>query len=233
MIWIVSLLLSFTLGTSQTLPATGRTLVAEGDYVAQTKTGDKPLSHWQLWHLSDGGYEVVDTNVKNASSVQIFRFDSHFLPIGYIRKLGPVSKTQNSNVATLPGWTISCQYESKELSCDDQSSDGRKSTTSIAAEAPYVVTGEFYDLDFAWFMTGIVHLASRNGTKDGVVNAYALTDGAKAGDIGLEPDSPIRSCLPAKRQQKSWAKRRSSRNTNGNRMTFPCCGLLHRAWSLA
>ncbi|HSY91068.1 MAG TPA: hypothetical protein VK812_06820 [Candidatus Binatus sp.] len=172
--------------------AKDRTLVAEGDYIARTKTGDNPLSHWQLWHLSNGGYEVVDTSIKNASSVQIFRFDSQFFPIGYIKKLGPISKPQASNVATLPGWTISCRYESKKLSCDAESSEGRKSTTSIAAEDPYVVTGEFYDLDFTWFMTGVVRLALRNGAKDGVVNTYALTDGAKAGDIGLEPDDPMK-----------------------------------------
>ena len=172
--------------------AKDRTLVAEGDYVASTKTGEKPLSHWQLWHLRNGGYEVVDASVKNASSVQIFRFDSQFLPIGYVKKLGPISKPKASNVATIPRRTISCRYESRELSCDAESSEGRKSTTSIAAEAPYVVTGEFYYLDFAWFMTGVVRLASRNGTKDGVVNTYALTDGAKAGDVGLESDSPIK-----------------------------------------
>lgn len=172
--------------------AKDRTLVAEGDYVAWTKTGDKPLSHWQLWHLSNGGYEVVDTSIKNASSVQIFRFDSRFLPIGYCKKSGPTPKRQASNVATTPGWTISCQYESRKLSCDAESSEGLKSTTSIAADAPYVVGGEFYDLDFSWFMTGVVRLSSRNGTKAGVVNVYALTDGAKAGDIGLEADRPIK-----------------------------------------
>jgi hypothetical protein len=170
--------------------AKDRTLVAEGDYIARTKTGDKPLSHWQLWHLSNGGYEVVDTSIKNASSVQIFRFDSQFLPIGYSKKLGRISKSQTPGVAT-----ISCQYESKKLSCDAESSEGLKSTTSLAADAPYVVTGEFYDLDFAWFMTGVVRLASRNGTKDSVVNVYALTDGAKAGDIALEADSPIKIVL--------------------------------------
>jgi hypothetical protein len=167
--------------------AKDRTLVAEGDYSARTKTGDKPLSHWQLWHLSNGGYEVVDTSIKNASSVQIFRFDSQFLPTGYSKRLGGISKAQASGVAT-----ISCQYESRRLSCDAESSEGLKSTTSIAADAPYVVTGEFYDLDLAWFMTGVVRSASRNGTEDGVVNVYALTDGAKAGDIALEADSPIK-----------------------------------------
>ncbi len=187
-IFVLGLLLLITPIAS----AKDRTLVAEGDYIAWTKAGDKPLSHWQLWHLSSGGYEVVDTSIKNASSVQIFRFDSQFMPIGYSKKLGPIPKPRASNVATTPGWTISCQYESKKLSCDAESSEGLKSTTSTAADAPYVVTGEWYDLDFAWFMTGVVRLASHNGTKDGVVNAYALTDGPKAGEIGLEADSPIK-----------------------------------------
>src|ERR1700734_167884 len=193
----VSLLLSFALASSQAPIAADRTLAAEGDCVARTKTGDKPLSHWQLWHLSNGEYEVVDTSAKIASSVQIFRFDSQFLPIGYTKKFGPASWPQVPNVPaisgrTTPGHTISCQYGSVELSCVDESSEGHRSTTSIAAQPPYVFIGEFYDLDFVWFTTGVVRLASRNGAKDGVVNVYALTDGAKPPDIGLKPDKPMK-----------------------------------------
>jgi hypothetical protein len=66
--------------------AKDRTLVAEGGDIAWTKTRNKRLEHWQLWQLSNGGYEVVDTNIQNASSVRIFRFDSQFLPIGYSKK---------------------------------------------------------------------------------------------------------------------------------------------------
>src|ERR1039458_3236117 len=191
MIRIVSLLLSFALVSGQTLLAADRTLAAEGDTIARTKTGDTPLAHWQLWHLSNGDYEVVDTSVKNASSVQIFRFDSQFLPIGFTKKFGSVSIPQLPNSPTFPGHTISCQYGSRELSCDDESSEGHQSTASIVAKPPYVFIGEFYDLDFAWFMTGVVRLASRSAAKDGVVNVYAMTDGAKVGNIGLKPDSPM------------------------------------------
>ncbi|MGA8212130.1 MAG: hypothetical protein WB799_00950 [Candidatus Sulfotelmatobacter sp.] len=166
-------------------------MAAEGDYIARTKTGDKLLSHWQLWRLSSGDYEVVDTSAKNASSVQIFRFDSQFLPIGYTKKFGPIS-VPYPNFPTIPGGTISCQYQSAELICNAESSEGHKSTGSIAAKPPYVAIGEFYDLDFAWFMTGVVRLASRSGTKDGVVNVYAMTDGAKVGEIELKPDSPMK-----------------------------------------
>lgn len=197
MIRIACLFLSFALVSSQMLLSADRTLAAEGDYIAQTKTGDKPLSHWQLWHLSNGDYEVVDTSTKNASSVQIFRFDSQFLPIGYTKKFGPTSWPQVPNVPaisgrTIPGSTISCQYQSAELVCNAESTEGHKSTTSIAAKPPYIFIGEFYDLDFVWFMTSVVRLASRAGAKDGVVNVYALTNGAKSTDIGLKPDKPMK-----------------------------------------
>jgi hypothetical protein len=192
-----SLLLSFALASSQALIAADRTLAAEGDCVARTKTGDKLLSHWQLWHLSNGEYEVIDTSAPNASSVQIFRFDSQFLPIGYTKKFGPLVMPQVPNAPTfsgrtLSGQTISCQYGSTELRCDAESSEGHRSTASISAKPPYVFTGEFYDLDFVWFTTGVVRLASRNGAKDGVVNVYAMTDGAKVSDIALKPDKPMK-----------------------------------------
>lgn len=190
MVRIAALLLSFALASNHALAA-DRTLAAEGDYIARTKSGDKPLSHWQLWHLSNGTYEVVDTSVKNTFSVQIFRFDSQFSPIGYIKKFGPISMPQIPSLGTIPGWTISCQYQSTELICNAESSEGKKSTTSIAARPPFVVIGEFYDLDFAWFMTGVVQLATRNAGKAASVNAYAITDGAKVGDIGLKLDKPI------------------------------------------
>src|SRR5579863_1550354 len=97
---LTSLLLSFALASSQAVLAADRTLAAEGDCIARTKNGDKPLSHWQLWHLSDGNYEVVDTSAKIASSVQIFRFDSQFLPVGYTLKFGPLSVPQIPNFPT-------------------------------------------------------------------------------------------------------------------------------------
>jgi hypothetical protein len=194
---LASLLLSIALTSSPALVAADRTLAAEGDYIARTKTGDKPLSHWQLWHLSNGEYEVVDTSTQNASSVQLFRFDSQFLPIGYTKKVGPISMPQVPNAPvisgrTFPGSAISCQYDSKELSCSAESSEGHKSTASMAAKPPYVFIGEFYDLDFAWFLAGVVRLVLRNSAKDGVVNVYAMTTGAKPADIGLKSDQPIK-----------------------------------------
>jgi hypothetical protein len=80
MIRIVSVLLSLAFVFFQGAIAADRILVAEGDYVAQTKDGSKPQSHWKLWRLENGEYEAVDTSTKNSSSVQIFRFDAQFLP---------------------------------------------------------------------------------------------------------------------------------------------------------
>lgn len=167
-----------------------RVLAAEGDFVSQTKQGDRLLSHWKLWHLGDGGYEVVDQKVQNASSVEIFQFDAQLMPTGYTKKVAGHPQTQNSK--SNRGMTISCQYKTRELACTAESSEGMKSSASITAEPPYVFLGEFYDLDFAWFMTGVVNLASRSNAQSGLVNVYILTDGSKPGEIGLEVDKPIK-----------------------------------------
>jgi TonB family protein len=96
------------------------------------------------------------------------------------------------NFREVPGGSLACTYNAKELRCDDVDSDGRKSTASMPAQPPYVVIGEFYDLDFPWFMTGVLHLASTSEAKDGVVNVYALTDGPKPDEIGLKVDGPMK-----------------------------------------
>jgi protein TonB len=167
-----------------------RRLVAEGDYSVRVQDEIKPVSHWKLWRLSDGGYEVVDTRTMNSSFVQRFRFDAHFTPIGYIIEHGPVA-VPLPNFREVPGGSLACSYKAKELRCDAES-DGRKSTASMPAQPPYVVIGEFYGLDFPWFMTGLLHLASTSEAKDGVVNVYALTDGTKPDEIGLKLDGPMK-----------------------------------------
>ena len=169
--------------------AQGRTLLAEGDYVALAKSGVKPLSHWKLWHLDDGKYEVIDSNTRSPSAIQIFRFDSKFMPVGFEKKTGPLD-LPDPRLPKIPGSEISCEYEAKELSCETVSGDGARSTQTAAATAPYVVIGEFYDLDSAWFMTGVVHLAS-SGKTNGLVNVYALTTGKRPMEIALKPDKPI------------------------------------------
>jgi hypothetical protein len=168
--------------------AQDRILLAEGDSVAATKSGAKPLSHWKLWRLNNGEYEVVDTGVRNASVVQTFRFDSQFMPIGYSMKHASLD-LQGSRIPKSPGGEISFEYKPKELTCETISGDGTKSTKTVPAIPPYVAVGEFYDLDFIWYMTGVVHLAS-SGNSDGLVHVYAMT-GEKR-EIGLKPDRPFR-----------------------------------------
>jgi TonB family protein len=166
------------------------TLLAEGDYVAVAKGGNKLLSHWKLWHLNNGEYEVIDSSARNVSAIQTFRFDSRFMPIGFSKKAGPVD-IANSRLPKVPGYEISCEYKAKELICETVSADGTRSTQTVPALPPYVLIGEFYDLDFTWFMTGVVHLASSEKTHNGLVNVYALTDGKNPTEIGLRPDTPI------------------------------------------
>jgi len=90
-----------------------------------------------------------------------------------------------------PGSEISCEYKAKELSCETISGDGTRSTQTVAAVPPYVVIGEFYDLDLAWFMTGVVHLASSEEASSGFVNVYAITTGKKPPETNVRPNKPI------------------------------------------
>src|SRR5580700_6983709 len=47
-------------GLSQMAAAQDRTLIAEGDYVAQSENGSKPVAHWKLSRLNSGEYEVTE-----------------------------------------------------------------------------------------------------------------------------------------------------------------------------
>jgi len=167
------------------------TLLAEGDDVALTKSGPRTLSHWKLWHLNDGTYRVADLSVQNVSAIQEFRFDSKFMPVGFSKKAGPVG-SPDSRFPTSTGFDISCDYKPKELTCETVSRDRAKTTQTVAAIPPYVVAGEFYDLDFIWFMTGVVHLASEGNASSGFVNIYGLTTtGNNPMKIALKPDKPV------------------------------------------
>lgn len=171
-------------------PAQSRRLLAEGDYVAHAKSGTKPLSHWKLWHLDDGKYEVIDSSVQNPPSIQTFRFDSKFMPSGFSIKKAPLD-IPDSHFPKIPGFEISCEYMPKELSCETISEDGTRLSQTVAAVRPYVVIGEFYDLDYVWFITGVVHLASSGEASNGLVNTYAITTGKKPAEIALTPNKPI------------------------------------------
>jgi hypothetical protein len=79
---LLLLLLGLASGLSQIATAQDRTLIAEGDYVARSKNGDKPIAHWKLSQLTSDEYEVTESFVGNPYVTQIFRFDPQLLPIG-------------------------------------------------------------------------------------------------------------------------------------------------------
>jgi hypothetical protein len=188
MIRIAPLLLSLAVAFSETVPAADSSLVAEGDFVAQKSDGIKPLAHWKLWRLKRGEYEVVESSAAtNAPITQIFRFDAQLLPIGYVLDMG-----QNSRNPGFTPMSVACKYETQELRCDTEYK-GTKSTASVPAKQPYVfLPGEFYGLDFAWFLTEVVQLADRSKAKESMVNVYVMTDSeTKRDEIALKLDSPV------------------------------------------
>lgn len=79
----VFLILGLASCLGQICAAQDRTLMAEGDYVAQSEKRDKTVAHWKLSQLPSGDYEVTESFVDNPYVMQTFRFDVQFLPIGY------------------------------------------------------------------------------------------------------------------------------------------------------
>jgi hypothetical protein len=178
---MLPLLLSIALLFSRPTSAADRTLVAEGDYVAQSNP-NKPLAHWKVWHLRTGDYQVVETLAgPSRNIVQIFHFDAQFLPNGFsltidTRPTIPDAQRRKLPFALFYPTIISCRYNVEDLSCETES-NGKKSAISIPAKLPYVfVPGEFYALDQMWLATGIVRLTEQNHSEDNAVNVYTMLD---------------------------------------------------------
>jgi TonB family protein len=188
-------LVSFALLFAQFAQSQDRTLIAEGDYAAHRKEGDKVLAHWKFWHLRNGEYEAIESTTRNALITQTFRFDAEFMPIGFALKFDPLpaALNQHPNVpADFQSISISCEYKLQELSCGTEY-NGHNSVSSIPAKSPYVFfPGEFYPVDFIWLLTGVVNLVERNA-KENTVNVYTIGDNQRKEDeIPLIADIPIK-----------------------------------------
>lgn len=197
MLRIALIALLFVVTFSVTAFTVDRALIAEGDYAFQKVNETKVIAHWKLWQLDDGEYEVIESSTKTPENTQIFRFDAQFMPSGYALTLGPLSKAQLDRSPAAKTFyhpmSISCDYQPQKLTCKTEY-DGHSSVSAIDAKAPYVfLPGEFYSLDFTWFLTGVVHLIENQGTRDSFVNVYVLTDNeANHNSIAFKADKPIR-----------------------------------------
>jgi hypothetical protein len=160
------------------------TIVAEGDYVARGKDGIKPLAHWKIWRLRNGGYEIREAPANDAAVLQIFQFNAHFMPNGYTLKTGRFARGTGSPRPM----SVSCKYRTKELFCS-LDYGGHKSTALARPRGPYVfVPGEFYSLDFCWLWTEVVRQSLSDHRE---VETYVMTD--KEGhpnEIALKLDRP-------------------------------------------
>jgi hypothetical protein len=121
------------------------------------------------------------------------------LPIGYSLDISPLSKAeinQHPDSAKLHHpMSVSCEYKVQELRCATEY-DGHKSVASIGAKYPYVFfPGEFYGMDFTWFLTGVVHLLEETNVQGTPVNVYIMEDSPtnfRLGEIVLKADQPIK-----------------------------------------
>ena len=114
-------LVAFILIFSCVARAADGTLAAQGDYVLQGRS-ERPWAHWKLWHLREGGYNVVETDATNSHIVQTFTFDSKFLPTGFSLTIDPYFKVrQRQNSPLIPRPTmVSCRYHPHDLECETE-----------------------------------------------------------------------------------------------------------------
>jgi hypothetical protein len=188
------LLLGFASGLGQIGTAQDRTLIAEGDYIAQSQNSSKPVAHWKLSHLISGEYEVTESFVKNPYVTQIYRFDVKFLPIGYSLEINPALGTSAQSRPDLHSMNLSCVYKANELACDSED-EGRKSRTSIPAREPYTVAiEEYWFADLTWMLTGVVRLMEHTSASEALVSSYVIKDN-ETGGIALKPDRPTKLTL--------------------------------------
>jgi len=192
MVRFVLLLLALTSGLGQIGAGQDRKLMAEGDYVAQSENGNKPIAHWRLSQLSNAEYEVTESFVNNPVVTQVFRFDAQFLPIGYSIRIdpatGPYARSHPSLPTTPTGF--SCVYKGDELACDSEY-EGKKSKGSVRAKQPYIVVlDEGWYADFTWLLTGAVRQMEHTGTRETTISVYVIKD-TKPDEITLEPDKPM------------------------------------------
>jgi hypothetical protein len=188
----VLFLLGFAAAISQIATGADRTLIAEGDYVAQSEKGSKPLAHWKLSQLNSGDYEVTESFVNSPVVTQTFRFDAQFLPIGYAIKIDPASPAyahSHPNLPTTPAG-FSCVYKGDELACDSEY-EGKKSKGSVRAKQPYIVVlDEGWYADLTWLLTGAVRQMEHTGTRETTISVYVIKD-TKPDEITLDPDKPM------------------------------------------
>jgi len=175
MVRMLPFLVSIAFLLSRPTFAADRMLVAEGDYVSHSSPSS-PLAHWKLWRLRNGEYEVEEALNGPTYVMQVFRFNSQFLPKGFSLTIDTGRKLPKTLRSKAP-WRsyptiVSCQYMLQELACE-YANNGKKSASSIVPQQPYVfVPGDFYALDQLWLMTGVVHLTERNHSENAVVNVY-------------------------------------------------------------
>jgi hypothetical protein len=220
MMRLVILLFGFASGLGQIGAAQDRTLLAEGDYVAQNENGSKPVAHWKLSQLSGGEFEVTESFVNNPYLTAIFRFDVHFLPIGYSIAINPIPSGAPPR-AGLHSTNLSCVYKASELACDGEYEGGKSERTSISVREPYMVfLDEGWFADVTWALTGVVRLMQHGGTKETLVNTYVIKDN-ETGTMILKPEPPTKLVLVGEEKANVLGKMQTVRRYEERDSTDP------------
>lgn len=149
--------------------------LAYGLYSAIGANGksERQLDDWTLEQDDEGAYLVkVSPGVAPANGahiVQEFGFLPRFLPISYALKatapaIDPGGKERSIHV--------DCRLGEKRVNCTADF-EGDASSAAIDVAPPYLFfPGEFYGLDFPWFLSGI---ANQSKAQTGAMTEFAVT----------------------------------------------------------
>jgi hypothetical protein len=159
------------------IPALAQTAksLAYGQYTAVAAGGksERQLDDWTLEQDQEGNYLVkVSPGVAPANGahiVQEFGFLPRFLPISYALKATAPAIEPGSKERSIH---LDCKLGEKRVNCT-ANFEGDASSAAVDVPTPYLFfPGEFYGLDFPWFLAGVANQAK---IQTGAATEFAVT----------------------------------------------------------
>lgn len=149
--------------------------LAYGQYTAVAAGGksERQLDDWTLEQDQEGNYLVKVspgvTPANGAHIVQEFGFLPKFFPISYALKATAPAIEPGSKERSIH---LDCKLGERRVNCT-ANFEGDASSAAVDVPAPYIFfPGEFYGLDFPWFLAGV---ANQVKTQTGATTEFTVT----------------------------------------------------------
>jgi hypothetical protein len=170
-----ALLFCIVFSTSTVSLAQTAKSLAFGQYSAIAAGGKsgRQLDSWTLEQDDEGNYLVKvspgTAPANGAHIVQQFGFLPSFLPVSYALKATAPAIEPGGNERSIH---LDCRLGEKRVNCTADF-EGNTSSAALDVAPPYLFfPGEFYGLDFPWFLTGV---ASQAKTEPGAATDFTVT----------------------------------------------------------